>query len=336
MAGGAVDVVCKKPVSRARLCEALAMLRRERRHGKTLERRLADGDRQLREMAALARIGSWEFDLSNDQIRWSEETFRIFGIEPGAQEPEFADILLSIHPDDAPVLDHAIQRAVINGESYRLDLRIRCPDGLQKHIHAQGSPVYDEYRTVVRIIGTVLDITERKQAEQKLLQDATYDALTGLVNRRTLYEKIESAIQTARLTKTSLCVCISDVDRFKVVNDTFGHAAGDEVLIAYAQLLRNGTRDSDIPGRLGGDEFCIVLPNSTSGQAVICLERIRLRLKNTMFLAGQNEYFVTATMGVAEWTEQMTVKDFLEAADQALYRAKEQGRDRILAGDFPG
>src|SRR3954453_17295649 len=250
----------KAPVSRVRLHDALSALRKERRLRKALEQRLADSVRQLAETEALARIGNWEFDLTNDRIRWSEETFRIFGIETGAQEPDFADILLSIHPDDAPVFDHAIQRAVVAGESYRLDLRIRCPNGQQKYIHAQGSPVCDENQEVTRIIGTVLDITERKDAEQKLFQDATYDALTGLVNRRTLHTKLEAAIQVAKQANLPLAVCLSDVDKFKAVNDTYGHAAGDEILIAFAQLLRDGTRESDIPGRLGGDEFCIVFP----------------------------------------------------------------------------
>ncbi|MEO8130401.1 MAG: sensor domain-containing diguanylate cyclase [Bryobacteraceae bacterium] len=296
---------------------------------------MTDVERQLSEMAALARIGNWEFDLMNDQIRWSEETFRIFGLEPGAHEPDFADILLSIHPEDAPLFDRAIHRAVTAGESYRLDLRIRCPNGGQKHIHAQGSPVCDPDRRVARIIGTVLDITERKLAEQKLLADATYDALTGLVNRRALYEKLEGSIQTAKRKDTPLVVCVSDIDKFKGVNDTFGHAAGDEVLITYARLLRDGTRESDIPARLGGDEFCIVFPRATAPQAVVCLERIRQRFQDMEFRGASNSYSVTATFGVAQWTEGMTVKELVEAADQALYRAKEHGRNCVWTGAVP-
>ena len=298
----------------------------------SLELKLANSERQLREIEALARIGNWEFDLTNDQIRWSEETFRIFGIEPGAQEPDFADILLSIHPEDAPAFDRAIQRAVTLGESYRLDLRIRCPDGRQKHIHAQGSPVCDQRNEVARIIGTVLDITERKYAEQKLFQEATFDALTGLPNRRTLDAGLEDAIGAARRAKTPLSVCLSDVDKFKGVNDTYGHAAGDEILIAFGRLLREGTRANDLPGRLGGDEFCIVFPGSTAAQATICVERIRERLFQLKFYAGTRDYGVTATFGVAELTDGMTVKDLLEAADRSLYRAKEHGRNCVMDG----
>ncbi len=315
------------------MCKAVVALRRERRLKENLEQRLANSERQLIETQALARIGNWEFDLTNDQIRWSDETFRIFGIETDLQEPDFADILLSIHPDDAPAFDRAIQRAVIAGESYRLDLRIRCPNGQLKHIHAQGSPVRDETQEVVRIIGTVLDITERKYAEQKLFHEATYDALTGLVTRRPLNAKLDSAIQAAREANTSLSVCVSDVDKFKSVNDTYGHAAGDEILAAFAQILRDGIRAIDIPGRLGGDEFCIVFSQTTAAQALICLERVRVRLETTVFRAAGSQYSVTATFGVAEWRVGMTAKDLLEAADQALYRAKQKGRNCVLAVD---
>jgi diguanylate cyclase (GGDEF)-like protein/PAS domain S-box-containing protein len=292
---------------------------------------LADSERQLKEIQALARIGNWEFDLVNDQIRWSEETFHIFGLEPGAHEPDFADILLSIHPEDAPRFDRAIQRAVTEAESYRLDLRIHCADGKEKHIHAQGSPVCDDKREVVRIIGTVLDITERKYAEEKLFQDATYDALTGLVNRRTVCTALDNAIDTARREKTALSVCLSDVDKFKGINDTYGHAAGDSILIAFGRLLKEGTRSNDIPGRLGGDEFCIVFPKSTAAQAAICIERIRLRLHQKAFEAGSREFAVSATFGIAEWEERMDANELLEAADRALYRAKANGRNCVVA-----
>src|SRR5438477_12924415 len=105
---------------------ACVMLRRERVLGRLAESKVRQGELRLKEIEALARIGNWEFDLAADRICWSEETFRIFGLTPGLQEPDFADILLSIHPDDAPLFDRAIQQAIADREPYRIDMRIAC------------------------------------------------------------------------------------------------------------------------------------------------------------------------------------------------------------------
>jgi PAS domain-containing protein len=136
------------------------LLRRERARVRLAKREAAESRSQLIEIQQLARIGNWEFDLINDQIGWSAETFHIFGLPPGSEEPEFADVLLAVEPEDRSLFDQAIQCAIGEGQPYRLDLRIRTPEGTQRFIHAQGSAVYGEAGVVVRLIGTVLDITE--------------------------------------------------------------------------------------------------------------------------------------------------------------------------------
>jgi PAS domain S-box-containing protein len=139
------------------------LLRRERAMARLAERDATDNRARLVEIQQLARIGNWEFDLINDQIRWSAETFRIFGLPPGSEEPEFADVLLAVEPEDRSLFDQAIQRAIGEGQPYRLDLRIRTPEGTQKFIHAQGSAACGDAGAVVRLIGTVLDITSEKE-----------------------------------------------------------------------------------------------------------------------------------------------------------------------------
>ena len=281
----------------------------------------------------VARLGSWvaELDGSN-RLSWSAETFRIFGLTPGLQEPDFADILLSIHPEDAPLFDRAIQQAINNREPYHIDLRITCPDGTNKHIHAQGSPVLSDQSQVVRLIGTVLDITERKRTEEILAHQAAYDALTGLVNRRYLLDRLEAEIAVARRYERPFSLCLCDVDKFKNVNDTYGHAAGDEILCAFGELLREGSRQGDVCGRLGGDEFCMLFPQTTADEAHSCVDRIRERLEVMAFgMKSGQPYSVTATFGIAQLRQGMTGAELLEAADKALYAAKPRGRNRTLA-----
>jgi hypothetical protein len=198
------------------ITEALAgsfLLRRERRRRRRAEKDAAESRALMIEVQKLARIGNWEFDLVHDQIRWSEETFHIFGLPPGSQEPEFADVLLAIDPEDRPMFDAAIEQAISARQPYSVDLRIRTPEGTQKFIHAQGSALHDRSGKALRLIGTLLDITERKREENRLATAATHDSLTGLANRRCFSNEMEYTIRASRESATPLSVCLCDIDR---------------------------------------------------------------------------------------------------------------------------
>ena len=313
---------------------SVLLLRRERALRQQAECEVAESRTRLVEIQELARIGNWEFDLIHDQIRWSAETFHIFGLPPGSEEPEFADVLLAVDPEDRPLFDQAIERAISQGHPYRLDLRIRTPEGTRKFIHAQGSAVYGQAGAVVRLIGTVLDITERKREENRLAEQARLDTLTGLANRGYFSSELEHEIRVAREADNPLSVCMCDIDKFKHVNDHYGHGAGDEVIRALARCLAEGVRRGDLAARWGGDEFCILFPSTRAAEVQICVERIRQRLESLVFITENGQqYSVTGTFGIAELAPGMGSSDLVELADQALYRAKQQGRNRlVLAG----
>jgi diguanylate cyclase (GGDEF)-like protein/PAS domain S-box-containing protein len=308
----------------------LFLVRRERAKRQLAERDSAESRARMVEMQELARIGNWEFDLANDQIRWSAETFRIFGLPPGSEEPDFADLLLAIDAEDRAAFDCAIQGAIAERQPYKLDLRIRTPAGTQKFIHAQGSAVYDVPGEAVRLIGTILDITERKREENQLATEASHDPLTGLPNRRHGSAALEQAIRGARETATPLAVCLCDIDKFKQINDARGHSAGDQVVQAVARCLAAGVRRGDLASRWGGDEFCLLFSGASAANAAVSVERIRQRLEALTFSAGDgSEYGVTGTFGIAELVSGMSSEALLEAADHALYSAKKQGRNRL-------
>jgi len=178
-------------------------------------------------------------------------------------------------------------------------------------------------------VAIVRDITQTKVVEENLKQAAAYDALTGLMTRRFFERQLEIAIRAARRHDHPLCLCMCDVDKFKSVNDTYGHQAGDEVLRRMGELIREELRQEDFAGRFGGDEFCICFLHQPAADAFNPIERLRKQMGCAKFGGAQGIPFflVTGTFGLADLTETMDRKALFKAADQALYEAKEQGRN---------
>ncbi len=178
--------------------------------------------------------------------------------------------------------------------------------------------------------GIVRDITERKKLEEILTQAATFDALTGLMTRRAFQEQLDVAMHSAKRYGHAMSLCVCDVDYFKQVNDTYGHKVGDMVLAKMGELIRERLRHDDVAGRFGGDEFCICFSHKPGIETVQALERIRKALGEIEFAAGDGRTFhVNATFGVADLSHvNMDDKALFEAADKALYEAKEAGRNR--------
>ncbi len=171
----------------------------------------------------------------------------------------------------------------------------------------------------------------RQQAELERL--ATTDPLTDLYNRRYLSQRLEAEVRRARRYKAQLCLMMMDIDMFKGVNDGYGHAAGDDVIRAFADAIRINLRDTDMAARYGGDEFCVVLPETGIQGAEGVAERIRRSVENAEVPAGDGRVIrVTASIGVAELGWNHTDADHLnQSADSMLYEAKERGRNNVAA-----
>lgn len=178
--------------------------------------------------------------------------------------------------------------------------------------------------------GIIRDITERKRYEEYLTHAAMHDPLTGLVNRRFFEQELSVAMNSAKRYGHALCLCMVDIDRFKDINDTYGHGVGDQVLKRFGEIIRQEIRREDIGGRLGGDEFCICFTHTSTVEAMACAERIRQRLASHVFCRHTGRAFsVTASFGLADLaTQEMDEKVLIEAADRSLYAAKQEGRNR--------
>ncbi len=254
-------------------------------------------------------------------------------------------VLHSLHPDDREVFIHVLglleSTEVLSG----LELRVIAKDG--RTLDMEGSfsrrssaGTRDRVRIIFR------DVTARKvtatrleeahqqleAANRQLMMLAATDGLTGLHNRRSFDDRLQQECHAAQRYDRALSLVLFDLDHFKSYNDTFGHPAGDDVLRSVARLVSSCIRDVDVAGRVGGEEFAVLLPETDAAAALRVAERIR----TTIALAAWPLRQVTASVGVSTMTAgQVRADDLLEAADQALYQAKRAGRNQTVRSAAP-
>jgi diguanylate cyclase (GGDEF)-like protein/PAS domain S-box-containing protein len=247
-----------------------------------------------------------------------------------------------IHPDDRAGVEHAVVAAVDRKEQFTIDYRVLHRDGGMRWVHEQGRGALDEHGELSLLDGAIFDITARKEMEAELSYLAFHDVLTGLPNRALVAENLELALARARRHGTQAAVLFVDLDDFKLINDDFGHAAGDELLKEVAHRLRATVRETDTVARQGGDEFLVLAPDlrstqelDVSSEAIALAERVRQALTPPVAISGMDVY-VSASIGIAMFPRDAdTAEDLLKRADTAMYRAKDAGRDGFAFAEAP-
>ncbi len=400
----------------------------------------------------IARVGSWELNIHTNTLWWSDQMYRIFELDPTAEQLTYDMFLSHVHPDDRDRIDKAVQRALINHQAYEVEHRIIRPSGkilqvlecgsvtlgpdnkpylmkgtiqditaikqteqrlaeiiwaadvgtweldicsgnlvcnerwsqmlgyspeqlspmtlsrwkslisptslpqFQNRIHekmAGKTPLFeDEFMarhrdghwvwilargriverdingTPLRLAGTCLDISKRKNSELQARVLATTDPLTGLFNRAVFNEKLTSMVNLAQRTHQPFSLMMLDLDGFKAVNDHYGHPAGDQLLSQVAEELKDLCRETDILARLGGDEFAIILPSTSTRQGCqVLAQRLLEQISTTRIIEGHG-IGVNASIGycIYHWPD-MTVKEMIQAADTAMYQSKARGKN---------
>jgi diguanylate cyclase (GGDEF)-like protein/PAS domain S-box-containing protein len=282
------------------------------------EHRLADAQ-------ALAQFGAWSFDLVSGDQSYSDELLRIFGRSVEQMPTRLQDFSKLVHAEDAERVRGIIREAALTGKPWKVDHRIESGDGTARHVQNVGRCVVDEGK-VVRSYGSVLDITDRKLAERELVRLANFDTLTELPNRTQLAMRVAGAIGASNSPDRLVAVCCLDIDRFKSINHTLGHEAGDMLLKAVGERISSVVRAGDSVGRLGSDEFAVVFANvaSESDSGVIS-EKLRSAFAAPFDVLG-HDIFVTLSAGVSFYPKDGSDPDaLLRRADTALHAAKEAG-----------
>jgi diguanylate cyclase (GGDEF)-like protein/PAS domain S-box-containing protein len=273
----------------------------------------------------------WAMEFISDEVR------SIAGYPPdefiGNRVRTFASV---IHEGDRESVERSVEQALGEGVPFEIEYRIVHADGSTRWVYERGQGILDDQLEVAYLDGVICDITARKQAEEQLAFLAYHDPLTGLPNRTLFQEHLGLALLRAERTNSAVAVCFVDLDGFKLVNDSFGHDVGDDLLVQVATRLQRIVRSHDVVARPSGDEFLILLadlPSSDDGDqsatniAVQVATAIRSELQNAIPLSG-TEISVNASVGISMYPKDAPDGEtLLKHADIAMYAAKEQGRN---------
>ena len=244
----------------------------------------------------------------------------LFGLSREEYRGKHADDLSIIV--DPELISNVDILALREGGRWSGETEVRHRDGHTFPVWATASLVKSDRGEPLAFVGIVRDISERKRAEEDIRRLAFHDPLTGVTNRRLLYERLKMALAQARRSGQPLAVMSLDINGLKLVNDTFGHLAGDHLLCVVARTLTKAVREADTVARIGGDEFLLLLPNADQADAQRIARRIRKALEATVKFDG-HRFHTTISIGISVHPDNGNTEEaLLRAADAAMYRAK--------------
>lgn len=299
-------------------------------------RKLAEDERlrQAERMALALRaggVGTFELDVESGGVVWDDRVYELLGLSDGGGQPSTEAVFRVCHPGDRHKL-RAVQRRLVGGKYEALDAEFRVvwPGGEVRYLRLLGKVLKGLESSSRVLIGTCWDVTQARQLQSQLSHQASHDALTGLPNRREFERRLQEALQSARRYGHVHAVCSIDLDRFKMVNDTAGHAAGDSLLRELGQVLAHQVRAGDVLARLGGDEFGLLLLGCSIEQAEQVAAKLLTTITGYGFHWDGRPYSVGASIGIAcLHAETASTAEAMSEADVACYAAKAAGRGRV-------
>ena len=308
-----------------RLCRQVTAYEREK---EALEK----SERKFRDMAdnVPGVIFQWYEKRGGDRgyLYVSPRCQELYGVSPDELQRNWQ--ALAIHPEDEERYLQTVKEAFEHKAEWSFEGRFLTPKGEEKWWRGISKPVPLNEEEIV-FNGVIIDISLQKKMEEELRSLATTDALTGACNRRHFLHKADTEIPRAQRYNNPLAVLMIDLDHFKTINDTYGHAGGDEVLRTFVNKVKETLRGPDVLGRIGGEEFAVMLPETDLQGAVALAERIRIDIQDANIRWDKRTIKATVSIGIATADKNdKDIHDVMARADKALYTAKSEGRNRVM------
>ncbi len=315
-------------------CLGNEILEREIKFRKAAEEALLRSEKRLDLALQVTDDGLWDWNLEEDVVYFSPTYYTMLGYEPYEFLPSFEKWKELVHPED---VDYALKKVMScmenRGEGFEMEFRLASRSGEWIWILGRGKVVErDKEGNPRRMVGTHVNITSRKETEEKMERlnrelyiSASTDRITGLLNRQRFDDILAQEMERASRYENPLSILMFDLDNFKLINDTFGHQKGDSILQDIAGIIRENIRSTDFAARWGGDEF-VVLALADLNNAFQLGEKLRKGI-SLVNLPGLGD--LTISMGIAEFIQTDTLHSLVKRVDDALYRAKQNGKNRV-------
>ncbi|MBV4502216.1 MULTISPECIES: GGDEF domain-containing protein [Pseudomonas] len=296
--------------------------------------RLSEREQLFSSLLETVNAVLWAFDWKTRQVLYVSPAFeRIFGRQVSRVLADFNEWRDSIYPDDLEYAERSLAQVLLQGAVEDREYRIINAAGEIRWLSDKCYINQQQDGDRVIVVGIAEDITEKKQLEGELQRLATTDVLTQSSNRRHFFECANQAFTAAREDGTPLSFLLLDIDDFKLINDTYGHQQGDQVLQHIADSGKAVLRRGDVFGRIGGEEFAAVFPGCEAEVAEQIAERLQREIQRLSFSHGQERFGVTISQGLTSLRDDDLSLDSLFArADAAMYQAKRLGKNQIICG----
>jgi diguanylate cyclase (GGDEF)-like protein/PAS domain S-box-containing protein len=294
------------------------------------EEKLRKSEERFHLLTRATNDAVWDFNVSRNEYWLSEEFEKVFGYKLNeTQTIDLESWWLNVHAEERERVKSSFNETMnSDAQCWSEEYSFRRADGGYVFVLDRGYIIRNASGQAVRAIGTMMDITQRRQAEEIIRYQAVYDQLTGLPNRILFNDRLLASLKQAKKNEKMLAVMFLDLDRFKKINDTLGHAAGDRLLEGFAGRISDTLRSTDTVARWGGDEFTVLLPEiNCLEDAIKTAQRILDNLKPA-FKLEQQAFHISSSIGIALYpNDGEDAETLVKNADAALYRAKERGRN---------
>ncbi|MBK1716990.1 putative bifunctional diguanylate cyclase/phosphodiesterase [Thiocystis violacea] len=289
------------------------------------EQDLIDTRERLRRVAEIAELTFWEWDVSTNEVFFPPEWWRQTGYALGELPLRLGDWTALLHPEDRKrILDHLKHFVEAPGTPGEIQYRLRCKDGIYRWFVARLEAIRDARGVLARVLLVHQDVTRRKECEDQAVRLAQHDPLTGLPSRALLHQLADHMFASARRSGRQLAVLFVDLDKFKPINDLYGHQVGDQLLQAVARRLRDAFRAEDLVARVGGDEFVAVLANIRDGDDAARAAHTAIEALTPAHRIAGLELFSLPSIGISLFPRDGdSIDGLIQRADIAMYHAKQ-------------